>query len=170
MDAISAGKSLRFYATGATFGAGGGSILQSLTKRLDIRPRTPAILAMDTPKFLTEGFGAVRDDLPKLPPLPPCAPESWPKGREGQVGSPVLEECLAALDKGRGSRLTKELLDDARKSLDDATTKLHSEAAMIEAAGAEMLAQARLHEAHQKFDLARSLRVAANYLLGVESA
>lgn len=75
-----------------------------------------------------------------------------------------------AIDANAGSRLTKELLDDARKALDDATTKLHREAAMIEAAGAEMLAQARLHEAHQKFDLARSLRVAANYLLGVESA
>ncbi len=84
--------------------------------------------------------------------------------------APEQEVILAALDKERGSRLTKELLDDARETLNDATTKLHREATMIEAAGAEMLAQARLHEAHQKFDLARSLRVTANYLLGVESA
>lgn len=56
------------------------------------------------------------------------------------------------------------------ETLNDVAAELHKDASMIESAGAEALSQSRLGEAHKKFDLARSLRIAANYLLGVESA
>jgi hypothetical protein len=47
---------------------------------------------------------------------------------------------------------------------------LHAEAAKIEPEALSMMISGRLHEAHQKLDVARALRMAANYLEGTQGA